>query len=197
MAAIWSLVFGISSFCLWILGAIPALILGTVALININKSQDQLEGKRLAIAGVITGGMGLFMGLFSVAMLAGMFMPAFAQVQAKAKITQQTSQVNLLVISCQSYALDHDGDFPVELKDLHPEYIDDESLLKTFGERGSKNAPYIYFPGYTDSSPAKTKLLIATPATIAGSRVMALVGGEVVDVPEEEFQRLMEAQKGE
>jgi hypothetical protein len=54
--AVTSLVFGILSFCMWIFASIPALILGFIALGKINKSQGQVGGKGIAIAGLVTGG---------------------------------------------------------------------------------------------------------------------------------------------
>lgn len=59
MLAMFSLILGILSFCLWIFGAIPAIIMGVIALTKISASQGQLRGKGLAITGIITGGIGL------------------------------------------------------------------------------------------------------------------------------------------
>jgi hypothetical protein len=60
MLALFSLILGILSFCLWIFGAIPAIILGIIALAQISGSQGQLRGKGLAITGIVTGSLGLF-----------------------------------------------------------------------------------------------------------------------------------------
>lgn len=196
VAAVWSLVFGVSSFCTWLLGSIPALILGGLALSRINGSQGQLGGRGIAIAGMVTGGVGTIAGLFTAAMLAGIFIPVFSGTLNKAKITRQMNDVKIIAITCRAYAADHDGNFPAELKELYPDYIQDENALKTYGQGGVINADYIYFPGYRDDSPAKTKPLIAAPVSIGGGRVMGLVGGEVVEVPEDEFQRLMKALEG-
>jgi hypothetical protein len=59
LLAMFSLILGILSLCLWFLGAIPAIILGIVALTKISESQGRLRGKALAIGGIITGAIGL------------------------------------------------------------------------------------------------------------------------------------------
>jgi hypothetical protein len=54
-SAIWSLICGICGFlCLPI---IPAVILGIIALANINKSKGLLKGTGMAIAGLILAGL--------------------------------------------------------------------------------------------------------------------------------------------
>ena len=160
-------------------------------MVKINGSQGQLQGKGLAIAGMVTGGLGIFVGLVWMAIA----LPALAQARGKAKLVSQKLEMNVLFINCRAYALDHDGHFPADLSELHPKYLDDDSLLKTYGEDGGKGADYIYFSGYRNDSPTNTKPLIASPTTIIGGRVILLVGGEVVEVPEEEFQRLMKILK--
>lgn len=63
--AIWSLTLGIlSNTCLWILGSIPAILLGIVAIRKIDASAGAQKGRGLAIAGIVTGGVGFIGGLF-------------------------------------------------------------------------------------------------------------------------------------
>ncbi|MCB1077841.1 MAG: DUF4190 domain-containing protein, partial [Verrucomicrobiae bacterium] len=58
--AVWSLILGILSItCLWIFGSIPAIILGILGLKKVDQSQGALKGRGLAIAGIITGGVGV------------------------------------------------------------------------------------------------------------------------------------------
>lgn len=59
-AAEYSLLLGIfSNFALWLLGSIPAIILGGIAIRNINRSPSTLSGKGMAIAGIITACTGV------------------------------------------------------------------------------------------------------------------------------------------
>src|SRR3990172_9577430 len=61
--AITSLVLGCSSFMCWIFTGLPAVILGAVALMKINRSGGQLKGEGLAIGGIVTGGVSTFLVL--------------------------------------------------------------------------------------------------------------------------------------
>jgi hypothetical protein len=54
-----ALVLGLLSFCFGILAALPAVILGIVALVEISRSRGRLGGKGTAIAGLILGCVGL------------------------------------------------------------------------------------------------------------------------------------------
>lgn len=62
--------------CLWLLGSIPAIILGILALRRIGDPAAAQRGQGLAIAGIVTGGLGMFTGLFTIAILASAAMPA-------------------------------------------------------------------------------------------------------------------------
>jgi len=56
--ALASLILGALTFCLPVLPAIPAIILGILALLDINRSGGRLTGKGLAIGGLVTGSLG-------------------------------------------------------------------------------------------------------------------------------------------
>lgn len=110
--AIWSLVLGILSItCLWICGTVPAVICGVMALSRINKSAGALTGQGLAIAGIVTGGVGILSGFI----LAGMLLPALNAAREKAR--EQVCMANLRQISmaCFLYADEHQGAIPGNL----------------------------------------------------------------------------------
>ncbi len=191
LAAIWSLVFGVSSFCLSIFGFIPALILGIIALVKINGSQGQLKGNGLAIAGMLTGGMGIFVA----AILAAIAFPAFNGVVQKAKIVKQENDVRILLVACQMHAADNEGKFPANLQDLYPDYIDDQSILEFLNNETHVMEPYMYFSGKTMESEARS-LLIASPVVQRQRRVVGFCEGSVEQIMEEEFYRLAELESG-
>ena len=96
--AIASLVLGILGIASCGLAAIIGLVLGIVALAQINKSQGQLAGKGLAIAGIIVSSLLL---AFSLLLLPAMLLPALAKAKAKAQnITcmNNVRQINLAVL---------------------------------------------------------------------------------------------------
>ncbi len=52
--AVWSLVLGILSlFCLWLLGSIPAIILGALSIKKAKANPETVGGEGLALAGII------------------------------------------------------------------------------------------------------------------------------------------------
>ena len=107
--AIWSLVCGIATvFCSCITG-IPAIIMGVMALNRIGKSQGTLGGKGLAIAGLCCA---CTLGITGTAILAGLAVPAYNQVQERAKIMLATNNARQIVICLKSYAADNSGAYP-------------------------------------------------------------------------------------
>ena len=106
--AIASLVLAILSPFTCILTAIPAIILGIVALVKINQSQGQLKGNGLAIAGIAVP----VAALPIIAMLMGILMPALARVrQASFKMVCATN-MSALSKAMLFYANDYDDNFP-------------------------------------------------------------------------------------
>src|SRR6056297_2590912 len=117
-AAVWSLVLGIlSMFCLWLLGSIPAIILGIMALSRINAQPAALAGRGLAISGIVTGSIGILTGLVAVGIVASIAMPAYNGIQERGKRVKEVSEVRMLVIGSLSYAASNDGKFPQSLED--------------------------------------------------------------------------------
>ncbi|NOX98583.1 MAG: DUF4190 domain-containing protein [Verrucomicrobia bacterium] len=196
-AAVWSLLLGVSSFCTWVVGSIPALILGGIALNNINKSQGRLGGKGLAITGIVTGGGGLIVGIFTLGIVAGIAMPAFVGVQESAKISVEQKEIRMLVTACHAYAAKNGGKFPEVLQDLYPEYINDESVLNTMNEESRQPEAYMYFSGKTIKSEARS-LLIASPVVRRQYiRVVGFCDTSVENIEDEEFYRLAELESNE
>ncbi|MFK5923992.1 MAG: DUF4190 domain-containing protein [Verrucomicrobiota bacterium] len=192
LAAIFSMIFGILSFCLSIFGTIPALILGIVALVKINGSQGQLKGKGFAITGIVTGGMGVFVS----AIIMAIAMPAFVGVQEAARQNKQTNDVRILLVACQTFAAEHDGKYPDTLKELSPDFISDESLLGYINSDSGQIEPYMYFSGKTVNSEPRS-LLIASPEVKNNRRVVGFCDTSVSAINDEEFHRLAELESAE
>ncbi len=85
-------------FCIPICGPI-GLILGIIALIQINKSPDQLGGKGLAIAAIIVGGLGVV--LFVGSVVVGI--PAYHQYMARAKSSEAENRISEMFRSAVAY----------------------------------------------------------------------------------------------
>lgn len=113
--AITSLVFGVLSIlCLGVCGTIPAVIFGIIALSRIKSSGGAVAGSGLALAGIITG----CIGILSTLVIAGMVFPALNAAREKAR--QQLCKANLMQLNAAyiMYAGDHDGVKPAKLDDL-------------------------------------------------------------------------------
>ncbi len=95
--AIGSLVLGlVSLLCLPFLPAIPAIICGHVAVSRIRRSGGALEGSGLAIAGLVTGYLGLLMTVVLIPLLAAIAIPNF--IKARESAQAHACAINLLQI---------------------------------------------------------------------------------------------------
>jgi hypothetical protein len=84
--AISSLVLGILSLtCFYIFAAVPAVICGHLAYSRIKRSGGMLTGSGLALAGLITGYIGIALSLFMIPLMVAIAIPNFV----KAKETAQ------------------------------------------------------------------------------------------------------------
>ena len=105
--AIASLVFGVLGFCG--ITALVGLILGIVALVNINRSQGRLTGNGFAIAGICASG---FMLLFAIPILAALLLPALAKAKERAQTINCVNNVRQLALAARMYAVDHGDTLP-------------------------------------------------------------------------------------
>ena len=187
--AVWSLVLGILSItCIWLLGSIPSIILGILAIRKIDQSEGTLKGKGLGIAGIVTGSVGVIVGITPIAMIAAIAFPAFSGVREKALMTKQMSDIRQVAFACRAYAAEHNGDYPKILPMLVTEgYLDSGELLAWKPNPSAEESlPLLYRPGLTDTS-AGNEALIAAPQAIGGKRTVAYAYASVTSVPEEEF----------
>jgi hypothetical protein len=124
-SAVASMILGILSFLLWILASIPAIICGHLSLSSINRSRGALQGRGMAISGLVMGYLTLAVGGIFVL---GAF-PLYAKIMAemKAKTTMRTGyQIHQALFA---YALDHDQKFPDSLQDLVTSGLVEPELL--------------------------------------------------------------------
>lgn len=124
--AIAALVLGILSPFSGFLTALPAIILGIISLVKIERSGGKLTGKGLAIVGIV-----LPVVLFPV-ILIGLLMPALSRVRSQTKAV--LCQMNLKQWSrvASMYLNDYDGYFFEDInweEPLRPYYRDELLLL--------------------------------------------------------------------
>lgn len=112
--AIASLVLGLASFVCWLFTAIPGLILGILALRQINQSRGRLSGQGMAIAGIVLSCLVLLCTPIQVALV----LPAIQSARAAAWRAQCRNNLRQIGLALHNY---HDtyGSFP-------PAYLPDE-----------------------------------------------------------------------
>ena len=106
--AIASLVLGCLGLLTCGITSLVGLVLGIIALGRINKSQGQLGGKGVALAGTIVSAACLLLGLI----LAAMLLPELGKAQHKAQAIHCMGNVKLLNLGLIMYANDRNDQFP-------------------------------------------------------------------------------------
>ncbi len=182
--AIWSLVLGIlSNTCLWIFGSIPAISLGILSIRKIDQNPQEVGGKGIAIAGIITGSVGVLVGLTAVGMIAAIMVPAFSTMERNAQLTKQSSEIRQLVMACHAYASDSNEQFPPNLQTLVDEgYLDTDELLTTEDIQSGELVPYEYRPGLKNDGTHSPLILgpITPWAAGSGKRIVGYTDGSVI-----------------
>lgn len=148
-----SLVLGILSICcFWIFTAIPAIIVGASARKKVAQSNGALGGDGIALAGIITGAIGIIAGLIPLGMVASLAIPAIAVTSERAQSAKIMSDLRSVAVSCHLYAVEKEGKFPASLDDLVPDYIEDPIYLTYETEDGERKR-FRYRPGLGEDSP--------------------------------------------
>ena len=155
--------------------AIPAVICGHLAKSKINARPDLYRGEGMALAGLITGYIGLAL-IALLPILAGIALPVFTEVQLRAKQTKSLTTARQIYFACKSYAEDHGGAFPDTLDELEPKYVPDRTAFICPLSGPSVPIGYDYFGGKVDDPPQKL-LLASKSVDRRGRRIVVHVDG--------------------
>jgi len=161
--AIVSLTVGIASFCAPVAGSAAAIIFGALALGRIKSSFGALNGRGMAIAGIVLGGVSAFIPI--VAILAGMLLPALAMARAEARQAKCTANVRVILKACRDYAADHDDALPADLRDLQ-QYLASSSSLTCPAANDASEVSYELVLQKNDGAAGNLKLNELPPETI-------------------------------
>jgi Domain of unknown function (DUF4190)/GYF domain 2 len=182
--AITSLVLGILSVTvLPLLPAIPAVICGHVARGKIKESAGALGGSGMALAGLIMGYLGLAF-IPVIAILAGIALPVFAEVQTRGLETRSLSNAKQIGLGCKLYAQDNRGAFPQTLEELVPDYLPTRDVFICPLSGPSVPIGYEYYGG-KETDPAE-QVLLASKALSKGKRRVIVhvdLSGEIAKNP--------------
>lgn len=140
VSVLLGLALGLSSLLFGVLTGLPALYFGLTGLRAINQSDGKLSGARLAIAGLILGGIG------SVITTTGIIALLVLQVRATGARAECANHLRMIGEGLNTYALDH-GRLPAATRDpqaLPPEqrisWLAD--VLPRMGQRTKANAAF-------------------------------------------------------
>ena len=165
--AIASLVLGIAGFLTTGITAIPAVVCGHLSLSQIKKAPGSISGSGLALAGLITGYIGIAFMLIMIVMLIFMAsIMAFSLTGFRDAMTGGEKRVECLdhakqiANACKKYAKDHEGRYPDALTDLVPKYVHNRAVLMCPLVRDDDSVGYKYFAG-KDTDPGSKVLLIS------------------------------------
>lgn len=144
----WSLGLGVSSFLLMFITGIPAVILGGLAIAEINRSRGRVGGQGLAVGGIVTGVIGILLTLpvAMVVLSVMMLVPAIQAVQTAAVRTQTGNNLKQMGLGMRAYSTTN-GTLPPACggtdggKSIHPglswrvailPYLGEDFLFKQF-----------------------------------------------------------------
>ena len=141
--AIASIILGCVSIvlCLGPITGLPAVITGHMARSRIRASNGHESGDGLALAGLVTGYLGLSVVL--IGLIAALLLPAFAMARHKAYPGDAcVNGLRMIAGAKDQYALDHNGRAPGGFEDLVPAYMAKEPVCGaggtyTIGEPGA------------------------------------------------------------
>ena len=174
--AITSLVLGCLGLLTCGITSLVGLILGIIALVRINKSNGQLGGQGLALAGTIVSAAFLLMVPFTAAL----FLPALAKAKQKAQNIACINNVKQLNLGVMMYASDNKDVFPSGAKwcDTLMPYLKNENVYRCPQGKPGQRSHYAFNSRLAEhgtkevQAPAETVLIFETDGgwNVAGGR---------------------------
>lgn len=140
--AIASLVCGVLGFFLCGISSLAGLIMGPMALSRINRSNGQLQGRGLAMGGIVVSAVTLLL----VPIMAAMLLPALSKAKSRATTVQCMNHVKQLSLGFMMYANDSNDTFPagnVWCDKLMP-YVQQAQVYQCPADRSGQRSSYAF-----------------------------------------------------
>lgn len=122
--------------------------------------------------------------------LATLGMPTPKPVKAVNRPVGQVYILNAYRNALEKYAAAHNGRFPAQFSDLAPAYLPSRKKFPELYHNDGTVRNWIYFPGYTTSSPGNP-IVLAAPAPIGKGRLMYRLDNKTIICPESDFPQLL------
>jgi type II secretory pathway pseudopilin PulG len=160
--------------------AIIAIILGHIALSQINRSGGTLRGRGMAIAGLVLGYLELVL-IPIVAILAALAIPTFNVIQQQANLVKAQNEARQIVVAAKTYASEHDGNYPLTLEELVKSGdLADAKLLECSLGGKYPGVKWVYQgAGLKSDAAPETVILTTSSSPNLKSRIVALDRGSV------------------
>ena len=105
-----------------------------------------------------------------IAILAGIAVPVFGEVQLRGKQVKSLSNAKQIALGCKIYATEHNGAFPKTVEELVPEFLPNPSIF-VCPLSPAEPMGYEYFGG-KETDPPENVLLVSKAADRRGRRVV-------------------------
>ena len=171
--AVASMILGLLGPLLGGLPSLPAVICGHASLSQIKQSKGRLNGRGLAITGLVSGYLTLvFYGIVMLWLVFGLVLPFFHWVDTEGRPRDTIVKAKQIGLACKMYAEDNDGNFPKNLDQLVPAYLQDRQLFVCPLDDARAPMGYEYFGGTENDDP--NKVLLQSKATTPDGRRMVV-----------------------
>ena len=195
--AVSSMILGILGLVACAVFGLVGLILGIVALHNAQREPQQYGGKGMAIAGIITGGLGLVLVVVGFVFYFALAPPIWTRPGRLPKPTVDASNLRAIGQSCYVYANDNEGLFPLDLQMLiDGGMLAGNQLINPSSGNLEGACDYYFVLGLTDADPGDWIIAYSDPQfhNWEGANILYLDGRvEFVEEPRftEEIDRFL------
>ena len=190
--AIWSFVLSLLGFlCCGPICSIPGIICGHVARKEIRKSDRNLSGDGMALAGIIIGYFGVVItGILILFVALGMGIAAFEPIKTEVNKLKSKDNLKQMFVWCQKYSEENNGELPENLNVLADEYNLSEGILINPSSKDRSKPGYVIVTtgNVADfENPAETILIKEVLPNNRRTQFVMYLNGSIKKIKNENF----------